>query len=286
VVLNKITTTAFKANITFGLAKLKLLQRTYNWRVSHPKSIIYLALADICMCFQFPRVHADVTGAFGFMAEKMYFLAMSMVFGSNTFASSWEPLRREIEALIIEYSMRSDLIEKHKHLLDMFVWEDDNIYVADMVQATKCPLNPGIPNLDGTLKAYIYIDDILASAVNKQSILRLLAAIIEAIFTVCGCLNIEVQHCLLSLEKWEELVVGSIQIVLGLTVDTNRLTVGITAEYQEQVRDLLASKWPTSRQIFKVADIQKLVGKLAHLAKAPLGFTRSCHTFTHPLHLR
>ncbi len=70
VVLNEIMTMEFKANITFGLAKLKLLQRIYNWGVSHPKSIIYHALVDICTCFQFLRVHADVTGAFGFMAEK------------------------------------------------------------------------------------------------------------------------------------------------------------------------------------------------------------------------
>jgi hypothetical protein len=51
VVLNEITTSEFQANITFGLAKLKLLQRIYNWRVSHPRSITYLALVDICACF-------------------------------------------------------------------------------------------------------------------------------------------------------------------------------------------------------------------------------------------
>jgi hypothetical protein len=104
------------------------------------------------------------------MAEKNYFLATSMVFGSNTSASSWEPFRWAIEALISEYSMRSDLIKMHKHLRKMLVWENERIYVAVMVKATKCPLNPGIPNLDGILKAYIYIDDILASAVNKQNI--------------------------------------------------------------------------------------------------------------------
>ncbi len=73
VVLNDVATTEFEANITFGAAKLELLQRIYNWRVSHPKSKIYLALADITACFQFPRVHADLTGAFGFMAKDMYF---------------------------------------------------------------------------------------------------------------------------------------------------------------------------------------------------------------------
>jgi hypothetical protein len=107
------------------------------------------------------------------------------------------------------------------------------------------------------------------------------AAIIKAVFTVCGCLNIEVCQCPLSLKKWEELVVGSIQTVLGLTVDTNRLTVVITAEYQEQVRDLLASNWPTSQWIFKVADIQKLVGKLARLGEgAPWIYKIMSHIYT------
>ena len=157
-----------------------------------------------------------------------------MVFGSNTSASSWEPFCRAIAALILEYSMRSDLIKKHKNLLDMLVWEDDNIDVTDMVQATKCPLNPGIPDLDGTLQTYTNVDDILASAVNKQNTLRLRATIIEAMFTVCGRINIKVRQCPLSLEKWEELVVGSVQTVLGLTVGTNRLTVGIIAKIKSK----------------------------------------------------
>jgi hypothetical protein len=91
VVLNDMMITEFKANITFGTAELKLLWQFYNWRISYPNSKIYLALAEVTACFHFPRVHAKLTGAFGFMAEKMYFLAMSMVFGSTASASSWEP---------------------------------------------------------------------------------------------------------------------------------------------------------------------------------------------------
>jgi hypothetical protein len=91
------------------------------------------------------------------------------------------------------------------------------------------------------LEAHIYVDDILASAVGKQNILRLLAAIIEAIFAVCGRPMIEARQCPPSLEKWEELVVGSVQTVLGLTVNTNKITVGITPKYRKQVRDILTS---------------------------------------------
>ena len=282
VVLNDMTSTEFEAAITFGEAKLKLLQRIYNWRVSDPNSKIYLALADITACFRFPRVHADLTGAFGFMAENLYFLATSMVFGSNASASSWEPFRRAIEALIVEYSMRPDLVSKHNDLLDILKWEEENDLVGgELVRAVACPLNPGIQDLNGPLEAFIYVDDILASANNKFNILRLLAATIEAIFTVCGRSHIEVRQCPLSLEKWEDLVVGSIQIVLGLRVDTNMLTVGITPEYRNQVSQLLNESWPISRRIFKVADIQKLVGKLARLGEgAPWIYKIMSHIYT------
>ena len=109
-----------------------------------------------------------------------------MVFGSNTSANSWEPFRRAIQSLIPIYLMRMDLVEKHKHLLNMLVWEDEDTLIADLVQTVRCPLNPSIPDQHGPLEAYIYVDDILASAVEKKNILRLLAPIIEAMYTVCG----------------------------------------------------------------------------------------------------
>jgi hypothetical protein len=63
---------------------------------------------------------------------------------------------------------------------------------------------------------------------------RLLAATIEAIFIVYGRPDISVCQCLLSMEKWLELIVSPKQIVLGLVVDTNKMTVGITKDYIQQ----------------------------------------------------
>jgi len=129
----------------------------------------------------------------------------------------------------------------------MLKWEDeDTMVVDDFARAIACPLNHGIPELDGSLEAYIYIDDIMCSAVGNLNILRLLAATIEAIFVVCGQANIKVRQCSLSIEKWEQLVIGPIQTVLGLTVDTNKLTVAITKKYRDQVRELLMLHCPIS----------------------------------------
>ena len=204
-----------------------------------------------------------------------------MVFGSNTSASSWEPFRRAIQSLIPVLSMRTDLLEKHKGLLDMLVWGDDNnLSVRELVQTFKS-LNPGAPDQDRPLEAYIYVDDILASGVGKQNILRLLAAIVEAVFIVCGQSMIEVHQCPLSIEKWLELVIGTVQTILGLTVNTNLMTVGITPKYCQQVFNLITEKWPDTRQIFKVRDIHKLVGKVARLGEgAPWIYKIMSHVYT------
>ena len=109
---------------------------------------------------------------------------------------------------------------------------------------------------------------------------RLLAAIIEAIFTVCGIPDTAVRQCPLSLEKWLELVVGSIQIIHGLLLDTYKMTVGITDKYIQQVCNLL-NLWDPSKNFFKVNEMQKLVGKLARLGEgAPWIFKLMSHLYT------
>ncbi len=112
------------------------------------------------------------------------------------------------------------------------------------------------------MTANIYVDDILAAAAFRDNMLRLLAAINEAIFLVCGTPNIAVRQCPLSLEKWYDLIVGPRQIISGLVVNTNSMTVGITNEYIDRVRELL-QLWNPDWRFFKVNDMQKLVGKLA-----------------------
>ncbi len=67
--------------------------------------------------------------------------------------------------------------------------------------------------------------------------------------------------------KWIELVFGPKQTMLGLIIDTNRLTVTIPAKYLQEVLNLLNSIWHPSQRCFKVSEAQKLTGKLAHLAK-------------------
>ena len=117
VVLNEVTPVDHEPEVTFGKAKIFFYQYLYSLRVSFPEEVIYLALADIRACFRYPRIHPDLTGAFGFMADGLYYLATAMIFGHISSSPSWEPFRRAIEKLYVSFADRPDLVQKHKHLL-------------------------------------------------------------------------------------------------------------------------------------------------------------------------
>jgi hypothetical protein len=67
---------------------------------------------------------------------------------------------------------------------------------------------------------------------------KLRAATTEAFFSVCREPQIEVRQSPLLLEKWNEMMVGPIQVVLGLVVDTTKLMIGITQEYCNKLKSM------------------------------------------------
>jgi hypothetical protein len=55
--------------------------------------------------------------------------------------------------------------------------------------------------------------------------------------------------------------------MLGLIINTNRLTIAIPSKYLQEVLNLLNSTWHSNHHCFKVSEAQKLTEKLAPLAK-------------------
>jgi len=272
--MNQVTPIDREASITFGHVKIQFYIDIYNTRIRHPYVIILLGMADIKACFRFPRIHPDLTGAFGFLAGGFYNLAMAMVFGSTTSASSWEPFRQGIEALSVEYADCPDLVIKHRYYLDMISWAEED-QTAKITQAFSCLINTGI--LDAHLPG-IYVDDALLLALSRRHMELVLAALIKAIFVIMGAPDTTVRQCPLAMDKWLDLVVAPKQRMLGLEIDTNKLTVGIPSDYAAEVLTLLNTTWHSSRRRFTVGDAQKLTGKLGHLAE---GANWVFHLLTH-----
>ena len=74
-----------------------------------------------------------------------------------------------------------------------------------------------------------------------------LAALIEEIFVVLVEPDTALRQCPLAMDKWLELVVGPILIMLGLIIDTNKLTVAISEKYVSELRDLMDTTWHVNR---------------------------------------
>jgi hypothetical protein len=94
-------------------------------------------------------------------------------------------------------------------------------------------------------------------ALNIDHMKMVLAARIEAIFVVMGKPDVMVRQCPLAMDKWIELVIGPKQTMLGLIIDTNRLTIAIPAKYLKEILNLLNSTWHPNQRCFKVLEAQK-----------------------------
>ena len=88
VVMNDITSTDDEAEVTSGMVKTLFYVYLYNLRISFPSSDILLAMADVKACFRFPQIRHVLQELLVFFADTVYCLATSMVFGSNTSATS------------------------------------------------------------------------------------------------------------------------------------------------------------------------------------------------------
>jgi hypothetical protein len=259
IVMNQVTPVTQEAPVTFGHVKSQIYTDIYNMRISYPTAMILLGLADVKECFRYPRIHADLTRAFGFIADKLYSLATAMVFGSTASASSWEAFRQAIEALTKVFANRPNLVVKYKTFIDMLKWEEIDPS-PKLTPAFSCTINRGIMDDAGNqmdLPTCIYVNDALMLTLNICHMIMTLAATIKAIFVVMGEPDVAVRQCPLAMDKWIEMLICPKQTMLGLIINTNRLTSAIPAKYLQEVLDLLNSTWHPNRCSFKVSEAQK-----------------------------
>lgn len=270
--MNEMTDMHDEMPITFGYVYMNFCTWLWNMRITYPNEDILLAFLDITAAFRFPRVFADLVGAFGFMIGPLYFAANAMVFGSVASASSWEPFRVAIAALATALFWRAtDFAAAHQWLMDKVTWEPEpEDGTVQFKQARRCSKNDGVVDETGRrvpTSHNIYVDDNLIGEVRRYMPSALLAAV-EAIFTIMGRPEPERRQVAVSLEKWSKLHVHWKQVLLGLEWNTRLMTVGIDAAYRRKVLDLLTKTWHAGREAFDVMEMEKLVGTLGRVAQA------------------
>ncbi len=160
IVMNQVTPVAQEAPVTFGHVKSQIYMDIYNMRIGYPTATILLGLADAKACFRYTRIHTVLTGAFSFIADK--------VFGLTASASSWEAFRQAIKALTKVFANRPNLVVKHKTFTNMLKWEEIDPS-AELTPKLSCTINCGIMDDAGNwmdLPACIYVNNALMLALD------------------------------------------------------------------------------------------------------------------------
>ena len=268
--MNMMTPMDNELEVSFGDTFTKLCAWIWNLRVTYPNEDILLAFVDISSCFRFPRIAADLAGAFGFIVGTCFFAANAGVFGSVGSASWWEPYRLAIAAIAQACFLCLGLVEKYAELLRLVRFDEEAPPNTVFVQARSCGLNTGVIDISGCrlpTPHLIYVDDNLL-AERRSQMPQALASACEGVFTVMGIPTPALRPIAVALDKLEELFVSHRQVLLGLDVNTRTMTVSITSQYRNEVLSILKSTWHVHRKTFTVKEMELLVGKLGRIAQA------------------
>ncbi len=179
------------------------------------------------------------------------------------------------------YFFFPDLVAKYDWLLQKLRWSNATSPPGSttMVRARPCSQHTGVFNSAGRrlpTKHNIYMDDDLLAKV-RTYMPQALALGLEGIFTIMGHPCPLLCPLAVALDKLNKLEVSPSQILLGLQVNTQEMTLTISDKFRSKVLALLTTTWHCHRESFMVKELELLVGKLGHIAQAyrPFNFLMS-----------
>ena len=155
-------------------------------------------------------------------------------------STSWQHFWHTIEVMTSIYSTRTDIVETHSAYLDMIVIEDPAPKGTYFPKARIDYLNPGVLNKDRKPQPGInfnYVNDCLLASI-RQHARSLLAACIEAIYTVLGHPDTALWQCPLAMDKWVVMHnVGHRVIQIGL----DQIIIILDESWPERKANLLSN---------------------------------------------
>ena len=140
------------------------------------------------------------------------------------------------------------------------------------VRAHETELYKGVIGVNGvpedTPHNMFVDDDVYADVFDKSRIERAVAAGIEAVFIVLGKPDISRRQDPISWDKLFEMIINYANKILGLVINTRKMTIQTPCEFIDKVAKLIKSTWNPRRLSFAVKEIETLTGQLGHIANS------------------
>ena len=115
----------------------------------------------------------------------------------------------------------------------------------------------------------LYVDDDVYAEVYTTDRIRIEQAIasgIEAVFTILGDSDLSQRQDPIAWDKLTDMVISYINCVLGMEINTRRLTYRVPSNYISATTLLLERTWHKRQKSFTILEIEVLTGRLGHIA--------------------
>jgi hypothetical protein len=228
---------------------------------------------DVKSCFRQMKHHPDIMGAFSYIISDMLFLSCGLTMGADFSPQTWEVPRRMAEQIATKLFSDKSLVEKHRKRLDELNWSKKLGKCKEFVRAHANDIHKGVLDALGIpvdTPHHLFVDDdVYAEVFLIMRIEQTIAAGIEALFLLLGESNLAKRQDPISWDKLIEMMIHFRNIILGVIINTRRMTVMAPPEYIQKVVKLIEDKW-LRRKSFEVLAAETLVGQLAHIGNSAL----------------
>lgn len=270
--LNMFSSKDTEPKIHYKYSWIKYLIRLWNLRISYPLLDILMMADDVSGAFRQPKYNPEIISGFMYILANYLCVSCGLNFGNNFSPSSFEPYAQAREYLAQHYFERDDLVEKYKELLKLVKFSESDFAPEELVQAVKDSLNQGVMDTDGKPKNTphnMFVDDNMLAEISRHRLLKALAAGFEAIFLLFGQPDIAKRKIAIALDKLTEMISGHEIIVLGMKVNTRRMTVMRDPAKLDLLRKDLADHgpWTKKRKQFCLKELSSLLGRVEDMAR-------------------
>ena len=206
--VNDFTSPDNEIQLEYGTALRRHLTRIYNLRITYPLEEILLFDDDASGAFRHVKYHPDIAGAYAFIINGILYLPLGTVFGSNVSSHNWEVFaisRARLAEWLQHQPHISDIVEKHKALLDLIQFPKDVFCSSTFIAATPDVINNGVTTASGrraTLNAMYVDDNLMADTWHYHR--PALAVSVEALFIILGQPEERLRKSPLSMDKYYE----------------------------------------------------------------------------------
>ena len=270
--VNRMTSTKMgvELNCDYGKVLLRLLTRIWNLRITYLFLDIILHANDVKSCFRQMKHHPDIMGAFSYIVADILYLSCGLTFGSDFSPQTWEVPRRMAEQLATNLFKTKGLEEKHRQHLDKLTWSKKLGKRANFTQAHKSITHQGVLDKNGEpsdTPHHLFVDDdVYADVYDVDRVEQTVACGIEALFRLLGESDLSKRLDPVSWDKLLDMVIHFRNKILGIIIDTRKMTVEVPPEYIKKIVKLIDDHWYQGHRTFEVNEAEKLAGQLTHIA--------------------